>query len=57
MGLIEFEVAVVDFLMADFIHRIFLAPAFKKLIRAVENKALGVACVFVGMNDPGWDYQ
>ncbi|MEY4613082.1 MAG: hypothetical protein RL179_1055 [Planctomycetota bacterium] len=57
MGLIEFEVAVVDFLMADFIHRIFLAPAFKKLIWAVENKALGVACVFVCMNDTGWDYQ
>ncbi len=46
-----------DFLVTDFIDRIFLPPALKKLVWAVENEALSIACVFVSMNNAWWNDQ
>ena len=46
-----------DFLVTDFIDRIFFPPALKKLVGAIENEALSIACVFVSMNNAWWNDQ
>jgi hypothetical protein len=53
--LIESKVAVMDFLVTDFINRIFLTPALEKLVGAVENEALSITCIFISMNNAWWN--
>ena len=46
-----------DFLVTNFIDRIFLPPALEKLVGAIENEALSIACVFISMNNAWWNNQ
>jgi hypothetical protein len=55
--LIESKIAVMDFLVTNFIDRIFLSPALEKLVGAIENKALSITCIFISVNNAWWNNQ